>query len=65
MRTARLHRTWYPTDATDDEPEYVGAFSAPFPHPDNEFGPGRIVNEDWSERGVVEVTWLTEATGQP
>lgn len=53
-------RTWYKTDVVDDEPEYVGANSDPFPHPDNLNGPGRIVSVDWGTRGEVEVTWLVE-----
>lgn len=55
MKTQRLMRTWYTTDATDDEPDYLGAFSADFPA---ETPARRIVSVDWSTRGEVMVTWL-------
>lgn len=59
MRTVRLLRTVYKTDATDDEPEYVGTQSDPIPAPDQGVNAGwRIVGVDWSKRGEVEVTWL-------
>lgn len=48
-------RTWYTTDVNQEDPEYVGSFSAPFPRPNPE---RQIVDVDWSERGVVQVTWL-------
>lgn len=52
----RLMRVWYDTDARyHDNPEYLGAFSVPM---GNEGPNGRIVAVDWSQRGVVEVTWL-------
>lgn len=60
MRTSRLMRTWYKTDATDDEPEYVGGFSNEFPTPTDE---RQIVAVDWSKRGEVEVTWLLPGSG--
>lgn len=51
-------RTWYTTDVTPDEPEYVGAFSGPFPAEE----PGRrIVAVDWSTPGEVQVTWLVQS----
>jgi hypothetical protein len=51
----RLMRTWYKTDASDEDPEYVGAFSGEIPKPkDGE----EIVGVNWSERGWVEVTYL-------
>jgi hypothetical protein len=53
-------RQWYDTDAGDGEtPEYVGAFSSPFPTPNDGH---QIVAVDWSTRGEVEVTWLIPAT---
>lgn len=55
MRTQKLMRSWYPTDASADDPEYVGAFSGPFPA---EEAGRRIVAVDWSKPGEVEVTWL-------
>ena len=56
MRTKRLMRTWYPTDLNrDEDPEYVGAFSDPFPAEDETM---RIVAVDWSTPGEVQVTWL-------
>jgi hypothetical protein len=56
VRTQRLHRTWYRTDVEDAEPEYLGMFSDPFPAEDPD---RKIVKVDWSQRGWVEVTWLT------
>lgn len=58
MKTQRLHRAWYPTDVTEEDAEYVGAFSAPFPA---ESAMRRIVNVDWSTPGEVQVTWLVGA----
>lgn len=55
MANKRLFRSWYPTDVSDDDPEYVGTFSERFPAP----RPGmEIVDVDWSVRGEVQVTWL-------
>jgi hypothetical protein len=54
----RLMRTWYPTDVDPDQPEYVGAFSDPFPDQGNQ---ARIVAVDWSTPGEVEITWLVSA----
>lgn len=48
-----LMRTWYKTDAGDD-PEYVGAFS----HTARLAPSATVVRVDWSERGVVEVTYM-------
>ncbi len=52
-----LMRTWYRTDGADPKfPDYVGAFSVTIPKwPEGE---ARIVAVDWSEPGMVEVTWL-------
>lgn len=58
MSTQRLLRSWYPTDVTDDDPEYVGALSCPFPAED---AAHRIVAVDWSTPGEVMVTWLVSA----
>lgn len=58
MSNQRLFRTRYPTDADDSDEEYIGAFSNPFPAED---ATRRIVAVDWSQRGVVEVTWLVSA----
>lgn len=58
MRTARLHRTWYPTDVTDEDPDYVGAFSDPFPDPRHRTDGAQIVHVDWSKPGEVQVTYL-------
>lgn len=53
----RLFRTWYKTDATDEEPDYVGVFSEKIP--DAAFRDGAtVVDVDWSERGEVQVTFL-------
>lgn len=57
-----LHRTWYRTDAKDDEPEYVGAFSGTIPARALEDS-RQIVSVDWSQRGWVEVTYLTPGDG--
>lgn len=54
----RLMRTVYPTDAADDDPAYIGAFSDLFPA---ENPSRRIVAVDWSTKGQVEVTWLLDA----
>lgn len=51
----RLMRAVYPTDASDDDLTYIGAFSDLFP---SEEATRRIVAVDWSTRGQVEVTWL-------
>ncbi len=51
-------RIWYTTDITAESPEYVGAFSAPFPAEDKQ---KRIVAVNWTTRGEVEVTWLIKA----
>lgn len=59
MRTKKLMRTTYKTDATDDEPEYIGAFSDPFPDPGDRGA--LIVNVDWGVRGEVEVTYMVPA----
>lgn len=59
MGHAYLMRTWYPTDVTPEDPEYDGAFSGDIPQ--SAFRDGRIVHVDWSERGVVEVTYLMHA----
>jgi len=58
MRKQKLMRVWYPTDVDPGEPEYAGAFSDPFPAEDPT---RRIVAVDWSNRGVVVVTWLVAA----
>ena len=50
-------RTTYKTDVSADDPEYIGAFSAPFPAPSLD---REIVNVDWAVKGVVEVTWLVD-----
>lgn len=54
MKLQRLMRITYSTDARDDEPDYWGAFSAPFPKRDE----AQIVGVDWSTRGEVVVTYL-------
>lgn len=52
-----LMRTIYQTDATTDEPDYLGSFSSTLPA--SVFRDGwQIVNVDWSKRGWVEVTYL-------
>lgn len=61
MTNKRLHRTWYPTDVSGDDPEYVGAFSAELPDPAKR--DAVIVDVDWSERGTVCVTYLIPANG--
>ena len=56
---SRLLRTWYPTDVTDEDPEYVGTSAGPIPTPGKGVNAGwEIVAVDWSERGQVQVTWL-------
>lgn len=55
MKMQKLMRTWYSTDVDESDPDYVGAFSAPFPAED---ATRKIVSVDWSKRGEVEVTWL-------
>lgn len=54
----KLMRAWYGTDATADDPEYVGAFSSDIPTPGPHGNGYTIVGVDWSTRGVVEVTYL-------
>jgi hypothetical protein len=54
----RLQRTWYKTDVNDDDPDYVGSFSDPIPDPESH--DSVIVDVDWSERGLVQVTYLTQ-----
>lgn len=50
-------RVTYRTDYDpDNEPEYLGAYSEPFPAESDE---QRIVAVDWSVPGLVTVTWLT------
>lgn len=58
QRLQRLQRTWYATDATPDDPDYIGAFSDPFPAED---ATRKIVDVDWSKPGEVMVTWLISA----
>lgn len=53
---SHLMRTIYRTDATVEEPEYVGSFSDTIPG--SALQQGQIVNVDWSKRGWVEVTFL-------
>lgn len=55
MSETRLMRVWYRTDVDEEEPDYLGAFSRPFPAPDDS---RKIVDVDWSTRGEVQVTWL-------
>lgn len=52
----RLMRTWYRTDIDDNDTEYVGAFSDPFPAEGRDGR--RIVDVDWATPGEVQVTWL-------
>jgi hypothetical protein len=59
MANKRLMRTWYPTDVRDDDPEYVGTVSGPFPDPKR--NGAEIIAVDWSERGQVCVTYLVNA----
>jgi hypothetical protein len=56
MANKQLMRTWYPTDVKGDDPDYVGAFSAPLPDPKQ--NGWEIVAVDWSEPGQVCVTYL-------
>ncbi len=57
MKQQRLMRVWYRTDVSEEDSEYVGAFSDGFPA---ESDRKRIVAVDWSQRGEVMVTWLVE-----
>lgn len=57
----RLMRIAYLTDTNADDPEYVGAFSAPFPHPAN--NDSVIVGVDWSEQGRVWITYMIPEEG--
>lgn len=59
--SGHLHRAWYRTDATEEEPEYVGAFSSTIP--DTALRSRTIVGVDWSVRGWVEVTFLLSGPG--
>lgn len=52
----RLMRTRYPTDVNNEDPDYIGTFSAEFPDPAR--STSTIVGVDWSERGFVWVTYL-------
>lgn len=57
MRSSgHLLRSLYRTDATVEEPEYIGSFSDTIPG--SALEQGTIVNVDWSIRGWVEVTFL-------
>lgn len=58
-RRVRLHRVFIRTDYNPDDPEYLGALSAPFMDDDN----AEIVGVDWSVPGEVEVTYLEADTG--
>jgi hypothetical protein len=51
-----LTRVLYRTDATVEEPEYIGSFSSSIP--ESALRNSQIVNVDWSIRGWVEVTYL-------
>lgn len=53
-----LMRTIYRTDATEEEPDYYGAFSDTIPASAFRGGEKDIVHVDWSHRGWVEVTFL-------
>lgn len=56
MDTVRLLRVTYKTDIDDNEPEYRGSWSDPFPKPGKD---GRqVVGVDWSVRGEVTVTFM-------
>lgn len=57
MKHQRLMRITYNTDANDDDPDYWGAFSSPFPKRDDL----QIVGVDWSKHGEVTVTYLIDA----
>jgi hypothetical protein len=59
--SGHLHRAWYRTDATEEEPEYVGAFSGTIP--DTALRGRTIVGVDWSKQGWVEVTFLLSGPG--
>ena len=58
MKTQKLMRIGYKTDLSETDPDYWGAFSAPFPAEDST---RRIVAVDWSTPGEVIVTWLVPA----
>ena len=58
MNLKKLMRVAYRTDVSDDDPDYIGSFSEPFPDQGNG---ATIVGVDWSVRGVVEVTFLVSA----
>lgn len=53
-------RAWYRTDVSDEDTDYLGAFSSAIPP---ETRTGRIVDVDWSERGWVIVTFLVDGDG--
>ncbi len=57
MFNKQLHRTWYNTDVNEDDPDYIGIFSDKIPA--RAFEDSIIVDVDWSERGKVQVTYLT------
>lgn len=59
--SVHLHRTWYRTDATVDEPEYVGAFSGTIP--DSALRGRTIIGVNWAVHGWVEVTFLLSGDG--
>ena len=54
----KLMRISYHTDISEDDTEYWGAFSEPFPA--EESPSRRIIGVDWSNRGEVIVTWLID-----
>ena len=62
MNDKHLMRTWYKTDVSDDDPEYVGNTSATIPARAFESG-YQIVAVDWSTHGEVEVTFLIPGSG--
>jgi len=53
---SHLIRIVYRTDATVEEPEYIGSFSDTIPA--SALDQRQIVHVDWSVRGWVEVTFL-------
>jgi hypothetical protein len=60
VKKQRLMRTWYRTDVRDDEPDFIGRFTEPFPA---ETSDRRIVSVVWVDgparrSAEVEVTWL-------
>lgn len=61
MRTQHLHRTWYSTDASTEDPDYVGAFTQTFPRHEDR----TVVNVEWDKpgKGWVEVTFLINGEG--